>query len=158
MTVRTADWACIVLGAVLSSALAGDPLAAAAPAGSDGALVKVIKVQPDLAPDCSSLKAIAESVTRDCKTNDAKAIAIYNFVLLTHYHQPEAVEDGGIAAIKEINNYGCSYIWGHPQGPTGARTIIELIEELVILGGGYGMFNGCAAGDTGAAIILRVDC
>ena len=40
----------------------------------------------------------------------------------------------------------------------GARVLIELIEELVVLGGGYGMFNGCAAGDTGAAIILKVDC
>ena len=32
----------------------------------------------------------------------------------------------------------------------------ELIEELVLLGGGYGLFDGCAAGDTGAAVILKV--
>src|SRR5262249_29137236 len=49
-------------------------------------IVQAIKVLPDKAPDCSSLKAIVESVTRGCKTNDDKAIAIYNFMRLTHYH------------------------------------------------------------------------
>jgi acetyl-CoA acetyltransferase len=57
---------------------------------------------------------------------------------------------------KQMNNYGCSLIYGHPQAPTGARLIIELIEELVIKGGGYGMMNGCAAGDTAAALIFKV--
>lgn len=75
---------------------------------ASSALVSQIKVQPDKAPDCSSLKSIAESVTRDCKTNDAKAVAIYNFILLTFYHQPYANEDGGIPALKVINCYG----WG----------------------------------------------
>ena len=46
-----------------------------------------------------------------------------------------------------MNNYGCSLIWGHPQGPTGLRSVIELIEELVQRGGGRGLFVGCAAGD-----------
>jgi len=58
---------------------------------------------------------------------------------------------------KNMNNYGCSLIYGHPQGPTGARLIMELIEELVLLGGGYGLFDGCAAGDTAAAMVLKVD-
>ena len=58
---------------------------------------------------------------------------------------------------KDMNNYGCSLIYGHPQAPTGARLIIELIEELVEKGGGYGLFDGCAAGDTGAAIVFKVD-
>jgi hypothetical protein len=31
-----------------------------------------------------------------------------------------------------------------------------MIEELVLLGGGYGLFTGCAAGDTAAAIIVKV--
>jgi acetyl-CoA acetyltransferase len=57
---------------------------------------------------------------------------------------------------KDMNNYGSSLIYGHAQGPTGARLIIELIEELVQKGGGYGLFDGCAAGDTGAAIVLEV--
>jgi len=57
---------------------------------------------------------------------------------------------------KDMNNYGSSLIYGHAQGPTGARLIIELIEELAMKGGGYGLFDGCAAGDTGAAIVLEV--
>jgi acetyl-CoA acetyltransferase family protein len=57
---------------------------------------------------------------------------------------------------KDMNNYGSSLIYGHPQAPTGARLIIELIEELVLKSGGYGLFDGCAAGDTGAAIVLEV--
>lgn len=68
--------------------------------------VKQVKVLPDKAPDCSSLKSIAETVTRGCKTNDAKAIAIYNFMLLTHYHGVEPSEDGGVPALKDINCYG----------------------------------------------------
>ncbi|MCK5112434.1 MAG: thiolase family protein, partial [Thermoplasmatales archaeon] len=57
---------------------------------------------------------------------------------------------------KDMNNFGSSLIYGHPQAPTGARLIIELIEELVLKGGGYGLFDGCAAGDTGAAVALEV--
>jgi hypothetical protein len=37
------------------------------------------------------------------------------------------------------------------------RLIIELIEELALLSGGYGLFTGCAAGDTGASIVVWVD-
>lgn len=76
-------------------------------------------------------------------------------------HNPFAVND--IYFCREMgvkpeamNNYGSSLIWGHPQGPTGQRLIIEMIEELVLVGGGYGLFVGCAAGDTGAGVVLRV--
>jgi len=55
-----------------------------------------------------------------------------------------------------MNNYGSSIVWGHPQGPTGSRLVIEVIEELVLVGGGYGLFVGCAAGDSSAAIVLKV--
>ncbi len=87
-------------------------------------------------------------------------------------HNPFAVNDIYFAremgiSLDAFNNYGSSLIFGHPhgsslifghpQGPTGMRLIIELIEELVLLGGGYGLFTGCAAGDTGAAIVLHVD-
>ena len=58
--------------------------------------------------------------------------------------------------IKKMNNYGCTLVWGHPQGPMGVRAIIELIEELVIRGGGTGLFTGCAAGDTGMAVVIKV--
>jgi acetyl-CoA acetyltransferase len=57
----------------------------------------------------------------------------------------------------QMNNLGSSLVYGHPQGPTGLRLIIETIEELAQKGGGYGLFDGCAAGDTGAAVVLKVD-
>lgn len=36
------------------------------------------------------------------------------------------------------------------------RVIIELIEQLVLEGGGHGLFAGCAAGDTAMALVLKV--
>lgn len=77
-------------------------------------------------------------------------------------HNPFAVNDIYFAremgiSLDEFNNYGSSLVFGHPQGPTGMRLIIELIEELALLEGGYGLFTGCAAGDTGASIVVRVD-
>lgn len=77
-------------------------------------------------------------------------------------HNPFAVNDIIFARemgvnLNDMNNYGCSLIWGHPQGPTGMRAMMELIEELVILGGGYGLFHGCAAGDTAMAAVIKVD-
>ena len=76
-------------------------------------------------------------------------------------HNPFAVNDiyfsrTLIYPLEKMNNYGCSLIWGHPQGPTGLRSVIELIEELVERGGGYGLFTGCAAGDTGLAVVIKV--
>lgn len=77
-------------------------------------------------------------------------------------HNPFAVNDVYFAkemgvALSKMNRFGCSLIWGHPQAPTGARLIMELIEELVMAGGGYGLFTGCAAGDTALAIVIRVN-
>ena len=76
-------------------------------------------------------------------------------------HNPFAVNDLIFARetgvkVETMNNFGCSLIWGHPQAPTGMRAIIELIEELVLLGGGWGLFHGCAAGDTAMAVVLKV--
>ncbi|MCG6882028.1 MAG: thiolase family protein [Deltaproteobacteria bacterium] len=77
-------------------------------------------------------------------------------------HNPFTVNDvvmGKLMGIddKIFNNYGSSLVFGHPQGPTGMRCTIELIEELVIKGGGYGLFAGCAAGDSAAAVVLKVN-
>ena len=58
--------------------------------------------------------------------------------------------------VNWMNNYGSSIIFGHPQGPTGGRLIAELIEEVVMLGGGYGLWAGCAAGDTAAAVAFKI--
>jgi acetyl-CoA acetyltransferase len=76
-------------------------------------------------------------------------------------HNPFAVNDLYFAqalglSVEAMNNYGSSLIWGHPQAPTGLRLIMELIEELALLGGGYGLFTGCAAGDTAAAVVVKV--
>ncbi len=76
-------------------------------------------------------------------------------------HNPFALNDIVFARetgidIKTMNNFGCSLIWGHPQGPTGLRSIIELIEELAAKGGGLGLFSGCAAGDTAMAAVIKV--
>ena len=76
-------------------------------------------------------------------------------------HNPFAVNDLIFARetganLAQMNNYGCSLIWGHPQAPTGMRAIIELIEELVLRGGGWGLFHGCAAGDTAMALVIKV--
>lgn len=77
-------------------------------------------------------------------------------------HNPFAVNDAYFARklgvqAKDMNNYGSSLVYGHPQGPTGARLIAEMTEELRLRGGGTGLFTGCAAGDSGAALILRVE-
>jgi acetyl-CoA C-acetyltransferase len=77
-------------------------------------------------------------------------------------HNPFAVNDAYFARqmgvqIKDMNNYGSSLIFGHPQGPTGVRLISEMIEELRMRGGGIGLITGCAAGDSGAAAVVRVE-
>jgi acetyl-CoA acetyltransferase family protein len=76
-------------------------------------------------------------------------------------HNPFAVNDVYFArelglAVESFNNYGSSLVFGHPQGPTGARLILEGVEEARLLGGGWVLFAGCAAGDTAAATVLRV--
>ena len=86
------------------------------------------------------------------KLDDIKAIKTHN---------PFAVNDVYFARefglkFEDVNNYGSSLIWGHPQGPTGTRLVVELIEELVLEGGGFGLFTGCAAGDTAAGVVVKV--
>jgi acetyl-CoA acetyltransferase len=76
-------------------------------------------------------------------------------------HNPFIVNDINMAKrmgfdVMNMNNYGSSMVYGHPQSPTAGRLIAELLEELVMLGGGYGLWAGCAAGDTGAAMIFKV--
>jgi acetyl-CoA acetyltransferase len=77
-------------------------------------------------------------------------------------HNPIAVNDVYIARelgldFAAFNRFGSPLVYGHPQGPTGLRATIELIEELVLKGGGYGLFAGCAAGDTAMALVVRVN-
>ena len=86
------------------------------------------------------------------KPGDLKAIKTHN---------PFAANDIFLADklgldVNGMNNYGCSLIFGHPQGPTAGRLVIEGIEEVVMGGGGYLLFAGCAAGDTAAALVVKV--
>jgi acetyl-CoA acetyltransferase len=86
------------------------------------------------------------------KVSDMKAVKTHN---------PFAVNDIAFSKktgfdVMKMNNFGSSLIYGHPQGPTAGRGIIEMIEEVVPLGGGYCLFTGCAAGDTAAAMVLKV--
>ena len=86
------------------------------------------------------------------KITDMKAIKTHN---------PFATNDINFAKkmatdVMKMNNYGCSLIYGHPQAPTAGRIIMEMLEEMVLLGGGYCLFTGCAAGDTAAAMIFKV--
>jgi acetyl-CoA acetyltransferase len=76
-------------------------------------------------------------------------------------HNPFVVNDINFAKKMGIdadgfNNYGSSMIYGHPQGSTATRLIVEGIEETVMEGGGYFLWTGCAAGDCGASLILKI--
>ena len=92
---------------------------------------------------------------------DAAGVAIGD-VQAIKTHNPFAVNDLVLADALGVdpltmNRFGSSLVWGHPQAPTGLRSIVELIEELVLRGGGTGLFTGCAAGDSAMAAVLRVD-
>jgi len=85
--------------------------------------------------------------------SDCKAIKTHNpFVINDVYFCKETG-----TPPEKLNRFGSPLVYGHPQGPTGMRAMIELCEELVMLGGGYGLFTGCAAGDTAMAIVISVD-
>ena len=84
----------------------------------------------------------------------ADMAAVYN-------HNPFAVNDAVFAKLLEydwrkMNDTGCPMIYGHPQGPTLTRVLIEALERTVSLGGGYALIFGCAAGDVGIAAIFKV--
>ncbi|MEI2775905.1 MAG: thiolase family protein [Tetrasphaera sp.] len=92
---------------------------------------------------------------------DAAGLGFDDVDLVTT-HNPFAVNDLYFAKetgipLDKMNVRGCSLIFGHPQGPTGLRSIAELTEELRVRGGGVGLFTGCAAGDSGMALVVRVE-
>ncbi|MGO1166835.1 MAG: thiolase family protein [Janibacter sp.] len=92
---------------------------------------------------------------------DAAGLTIDDVDLVTT-HNPFAVNDLYFARetgypVERMNVRGSSLVFGHPQGPTGLRSVAELVEELRVRGGGVGLFTGCAAGDTGMALVVRVE-
>lgn len=91
---------------------------------------------------------------------DASGVTIED-VHVIKSHNPFVVNDIVFSRetgvdVRNMNNFGCSLVFGHPQGPTGMRLMIEMIEELVIRGGGIGLFHGCAAGDTAMSVVVSV--
>ena len=82
-------------------------------------------------------------------------------VVVAKNHNPFAVNDAVFQRQTgydwhDLNRTGCSLVWGHPQGPTLTRSLIEGLEEAVELGGGYVLLFGCAAGDVGIAALFEV--
>jgi acetyl-CoA acetyltransferase len=96
----------------------------------------------------------AEMALKDAglKVSDMKAIKTHNPFIVNDINMAKKMGSD----VMKMNNYGCSLVYGHPQGPTAGRLIAELLEEVVLLGGGYGLWTGCAAGDTAAAMIFKV--
>jgi acetyl-CoA acetyltransferase len=91
------------------------------------------------------------------KIQDMKTVKTHNPFVVNdlYFGQQMGIDPMGTEELG-FNNYGCSLIYGHPQGPTVGRIIIEGIEEVAMKGGGYLLWAGCAAGDTGGAVILKI--
>jgi acetyl-CoA acetyltransferase len=111
-----------------------------------------IRTHPSLMPEAPALAVQKLLKKSGLKMSD---------MVVVKNHNPFAVNDVIFAKLldydwKKMNNTGCPLVWGHPQGPTLMRVIIEALEEAVDLGGGYVLIFGCAAGDVGIAAILKV--
>lgn len=57
----------------------------------------------------------------------------------------------------KLNVVGGSISYGHPFGATGARVIVQTLNELRRRGGGLALTTACAAGGIGAAMVLEAD-
>jgi acetyl-CoA acetyltransferase len=111
-----------------------------------------IRTAPSLMPEAPTLAVK--------KLLDRTGLSMKDMAVVKN-HNPFAVNDAIFARVmgydwRAMNNTGCPLVWGHPQGPTLTRVIIEALEEAVDLGGGYVLVFGCAAGDVGIASILKV--
>lgn len=83
-------------------------------------------------------------------------------VHLVNTHNPFVISDIVFSRafnfpVERMSTFGSSLVYGHPQAPTGMRSIIELAHALVLRGGGVGLFTGCAAGDTAGAVVIEVN-
>jgi acetyl-CoA C-acetyltransferase len=127
-------------------------------AGEDGPLARVLasgfaRVAPGTMPKAPVPAAESALAHAGLRFGDLDVIKTHN---------PFAVNDLWFARATGVdagalNPYGSSLIYGHPQAPTGARGIVELLHALAARGGGRGLFTGCAAGDTGAALVVALD-
>jgi len=111
-----------------------------------------VRAAPSLMPEAPAL-AVAKLLDRTGLRMDDMAVV--------KNHNPFAVNDAIFSKIsghdwRKMNTTGCSLVWGHPQGPTLTRSLIEGLEEAVSLGGGSVLLFGCAAGDVGIAAVFQV--
>ncbi len=124
----------------------------------DGAVVRILasgfaRVAPAHMPQAPVPAAVSALDAAGLTWADLDAVTTHN---------PFAVNDAWFSRCsgippERVNVYGSSLVFGHPQGPTGARLVAELIETLRLRGGGVGLFTGCAAGDSAGAVVVRVD-
>jgi acetyl-CoA acetyltransferase len=110
------------------------------------------RAQPSLMPEAPGI-AVNKLMARLGMSLDDVAVA--------KNHNPFAVNDAVFQRQTgydwhDLNRTGCSLVWGHPQGPTLTRSLIEGLEEAVDLGGGNVLLFGCAAGDVGIAALFEV--
>jgi acetyl-CoA acetyltransferase len=111
-----------------------------------------VRTHPSLMPEAPALAVK--------KLLDKTGLTMADMVVSKN-HNPFAVNDVIFAKVLDydwhkMNTTGCPLVWGHPQGPTLTRVIIEALEEAVSLGGGYVLIFGCAAGDLGIAAVFKV--
>jgi acetyl-CoA acetyltransferase len=111
-----------------------------------------VRTSPSFMPEAPAF-AVRKLLERTGLTMDDMAVV--------KNHNPFAVNDAVFAKVLEydwrkMNKTGCSLVWGHPQGPTLTRLLIEALEEAVSLGGGHVLLFGCAAGDVGIAALFKV--
>jgi acetyl-CoA acetyltransferase len=126
--------------------------------GDDGPLVRVLATGFARAGKAEMPKAPVPAADRALRD----ASVSLGDVAIVKTHNPFAVNDLWFARetgrdAASLNPYGSSLVYGHPQAPTGLRAIVELAHALVERGGGIGLFTGCAAGDVGAAVVVKVD-
>ncbi len=111
-----------------------------------------VRAHPSLMPEAPAL-AVQKLLGRT-------GLSMADMVVVKN-HNPFAVNDAIFAKVMnydwhKMNTTGCPLVWGHPQGPTLTRVLIESFEEAVSIGGGYCLIFGCAAGDIGIASIFKV--
>jgi acetyl-CoA acetyltransferase len=112
-----------------------------------------VRARPSMMPEAPAL-AVQKLLDR-CGLTMADIAVVKN-------HNPFAVNDAIFAKELEydwhrMNTTGCPLVWGHPQGPTLTRALVEGLEEAVELGGGLVLLFGCAAGDVGIAAVFAVE-
>jgi len=111
-----------------------------------------VRAEPSFMPEAPGLAVL--------KLMDRLGMSLDDVAVLKN-HNPFAVNDvvfGKQTGFdwRKMNTTGCSLVWGHPQGPTLTRILMEALEEAVDLGGGYVLIFGCAAGDVGIASLFKV--